>query len=131
MKQVNLDNADEILNKYPFELSGGMLQRVMIALIIGLDSKIIVADEVTSALDSYNRYEIIEIFKKLNSKGKSIILITHDYHLMKSISNRCLVMENGEIIEDFNPNLHPELIKENSEFGAKLLETTIYKRKGN
>ena len=103
----------------------------MIALIIGLDSKIIVADEVTSALDSYNRYEIIEIFKKLNSKGKSIILITHDYHLMKSISNRCLVMENGEIIEDFNPNLHPELIKENSEFGAKLLETTIYKRKGN
>ena len=63
LKQVNLDNADEIVNKYPFELSGGMLQRVMVAIIIGLDSKIIIADEVTSALDSYNRYEMLKIFK--------------------------------------------------------------------
>ena len=131
LKQVNLDNADEILNKYPFELSGGMLQRVMVAIIIGLDSKIIIADEVTSALDSYNRYEMIKIFKELNKMGKSIILITHDYYLMKSISDRCLVMENGEVIEEFNPKLKPELIKENSKFGAKLLETTIYKRKGS
>ncbi len=118
LKQVNLDNADEILNKYPFELSGGMLQRVMIALIIGLDSKIIIADEVTSV-------------KELNNIGKSIILITHDYYLMKAISDRCLVMENGEVIEEFNPKLKSELIKENSDFGAKLLETTIYKRKGS
>ena len=131
LKQVNLENAEEILNKYPFELSGGMLQRVMVAIIIGLDSKIIIADEVTSALDSYNRYEMIKIFKELNKMGKSIILITHDYYLMKSISDRCLVMENGEVIEEFNPKLEAELIKENSEFGAKLLETTIYKRKGS
>ena len=131
LKQVNLENAEEILNKYPFELSGGMLQRVMVAIIIGLDAKIIIADEVTSALDSYNRYEMIKIFKELNKMGKSIILITHDYYLMKSISERCLVMENGEVIEEFNPKLEAELIKENSEFGAKLLETTIYKRKGS
>ena len=131
LKQVNLENAEEILNKYPFELSGGMLQRVMVAIIIGLDAKIIIADEVTSALDSYNRYEMIKIFKELNKLGKSIILITHDYYLMKSISERCLVMEDGEIIEEFNPKLNPELIKEKSEFGAKLLETTIYKRKGS
>lgn len=50
---------------------------------------------------------------------------------MKAISDRCLVMENGEIIEEFNPKLKSELIKENSDFGAKLLETTIYKRKGS
>ena len=131
LKQVNLENAEEILNKYPFELSGGMLQRVMVAIIIGLDAKIIIADEVTSALDSYNRYEMIKIFKELNKMGKSIILITHDYYLMKSISERCLVMENGEVIEKFNPKLKAELIKENSKFGAKLLETTIYKRKGS
>ncbi|ALF25924.1 ABC transporter ATP-binding protein [Fusobacterium nucleatum] len=131
LKQVNLENAEEILNKYPFELSGGMLQRVMVAIIIGLDAKIIIADEVTSALDSYNRYETIKIFKELNKMGKSIILITHDYYLMKSISERCLVMENGEVIEKFNPKLKAELIKENSKFGAKLLETTIYKRKGS
>ena len=131
LKQVNLDNADEILNKYPFELSGGMLQRVMIALIVGLDSKIIIADEVTSALDSYNRYEIIKIFKELNNIGKSIILITHDYYLMKAISDRCLVMENGEVIEEFNPKLKSEVIKESSNFGTKLLETTIYRRKGS
>jgi len=131
LKQVNLENAEEILNKYPFELSGGMLQRIMVAIVIGLDAKIIIADEVTSALDSYNRYEMIKIFKELNKLGKSIILITHDYYLMKSISERCLVMEDGEIIEEFNPKLNPELIKEKSEFGAKLLETTIYKRKGS
>lgn len=131
LKQVNLEDTEEVLNKYPFELSGGMLQRVMIALIIGLDSKIIIADEVTSALDSYNRYEIIKIFKELNRIGKSIILITHDYYLMKSISERCLVMEDGEIIEEFNPKLKLEVIKENSEYGANLLKTTIYKRKGS
>ena len=50
---------------------------------------------------------------------------------MKAISDRCLVMENGEVIEEFNPKLKSELIKENSDFGAKLLETTIYKRKGS
>lgn len=131
LKQVNLENAEEILNKYPFELSGGMLQRIMVAIIIGLDAKILIADEVTSALDSYNRYEMIKIFKEVNKLGKSIILITHDYYLMKLISERCLVMEDGEIIEEFNPKLNPELIKEKSEFGAKLLETTIYKRKGS
>jgi len=126
LKQVNLDNADEILNKYPFELSGGMLQRVMVAIIIGLDSKIIIADEVTSALDSYNRYEMIKIFKELNKMGKSIILITHDYYLMKSISDRCLVMENGEVIEEFNPKLEAELIKENSEL-FNLFEFGLFK----
>ena len=129
LKMVQLE--EKVLHLYPHELSGGMLQRVMVAIIIGLDAKIIVADEVTSALDSYNRYEMIKIFKELNKMGKSIILITHDYYLMKSISDRCLVMENGEVIEKFNPKLKPELIKENSEFGAKLLETTIYKRKGS
>lgn len=103
----------------------------MIAIIISLDSKIIIADELTSALDSYNSYEIIKILKELNRKGKSIILITHDYYLMKLISDRCLVMENGKINEEFNPKLSPELIKKNSEYGAKLLETTIYKRKGS
>lgn len=108
-----------------------MLQRIMVAIIIGLDAKILIADEVTSALDSYNRYEMIKIFKEVNKLGKSIILITHDYYLMKLISERCLVMEDGEIIEEFNPKLNPELIKEKSEFGAKLLETTIYKRKGS
>ena len=50
---------------------------------------------------------------------------------MKSISDKCLVMENGEIIEEFNPKLRLEAIKENSEFGEKLLETTIYRRKGS
>ena len=50
---------------------------------------------------------------------------------MKAISDRCLVMENGEVIEEFNPKLKSELIKESSNFGAKLLETTIYRRKGS
>ena len=50
---------------------------------------------------------------------------------MRAISDRCLVMENGKIIEEFNPKLKSELIKENTDFGAKLLETTIYKRKGS
>ena len=131
LQKVGINNYKRVAKQFPHELSGGMRQRVMIAIIVGLDSKIIIADEITSALDSYNRYEIIKIFKELNELGKSIILITHDYYLMKSISDKCLVMENGEIIEEFNPKLEAELIKENSEFGAKLLETTIYKRKGS
>ena len=130
-KNISKSEVIELAKKNLKQLSGGMLQRVMVAIIIGLDVKIIIADEVTSALDSYNRYEMIKIFKELNKLGKSIILITHDYYLMKSISERCLVMENGEVIEEFNPKLKSELIKESSNFGAKLLETTIYRRKGS
>ena len=128
LKKVNLENTEEILGKYPFELSGGMLQRVMIAIVIGLNPKIIIADEPTSALDSYNRFELIKTFRDLNQMGITIILITHDYYLMKQISNKCLIFNMGELVEEFNP----QTVDTNSlsEYGKELFKATEYTRKG-
>lgn len=103
----------------------------MVVIIIGLDVKIIIVDEVILVFDSYNCYEMIKIFKEFNKMGKSIVLIIYDYYLMKLILDRCLVMENGEVIEKFNLKFKLEFIKEKLEFGVKLLEIIIYKRKGS
>lgn len=120
LKEVNLENTKEILESYPFELSGGMLQRVMIAIILALNPELVIADEPTSALDSYNRLEVINIFKNLKMKGLSFILITHDYVLVRELSDRVIIMKDGEIIE--KPSLIDGEIKCKSSYGKELIE---------
>lgn len=127
LKEVNLENVEEILESYPFELSGGMLQRVMIAIIIALEPSIIIADEPTSALDSYNRFEIINIFKKLKKKGISFIIITHDYVLVKELADDIIVMKDGEILE--NAVLKNGNIKCKSLYGKSLVANKLCRRK--
>lgn len=127
LKEVNLENTEEILESYPFELSGGMLQRVMIALIIALEPNIIIADEPTSALDSYNRFEIINIFKILKEKGKSFIIITHDYILAKELSDSVIIMKDGEIVEKIA--LKNREIECQSLYGKNLVNKKLHRRK--
>lgn len=105
MECVMLKNPVEIMKKYPHQLSGGMLQRIMIALALVLKPDIIIADEPTTALDTVSQFEVLEQFIKLRERvGSSIIFISHDLGVVKKIADEILVMKDGKIIERGNVN---------------------------
>ena len=88
------------LAAYPFELSGGMRQRVMIAMALALDPQLIIMDEPTTALDVVVQREIIQQITELrNQRGFSVIFITHDLPMLLEITDRIAVMKNGVIVE--------------------------------
>lgn len=103
--KMNLPNPDRIMKSYPFELSGGMLQRVYIAMAMALHPKIILADEPTSALDvSISRVIVEEMMKLRDTEGTSFIVVTHDIGIAAHIADRIIVMKNGKIVEMGKPN---------------------------
>jgi len=100
LNKVGFDNPKDILKYYPWQLSGGMRQRVNIAMALMNDSKLIIADEPTTALDTTIQRQVIDLFKTINEElGVSIILISHDLTLVKHYSNRIAVMYAGQIVE--------------------------------
>jgi len=97
---LRFDDPERILHSYPFELSGGMCQRVYTALILCLEPEILIADEPTSALDPDGRQEVIGLLKQVQqSFSLSILLITHDIGVAAALGGRIVVLENGRIIE--------------------------------
>lgn len=101
LKMTKINNAEEIINLYPFELSGGMIQRVVIAAIIALEPKIIVLDEPTTALDPTVQALVLDIIRELQQKLQlTIVFITHDLGVVASISDYIAIMYAGEIIEE-------------------------------
>ncbi len=100
LKCMQLKDPVGILNKYPHQLSGGMLQRVMIAIAIALKPDLIIADEPTTALDTSTQYEVMEEFLKIRQKLQiAMIFISHDFGVISRIADNVLVMRQGEIIE--------------------------------
>jgi peptide/nickel transport system ATP-binding protein len=96
---VNL-KFDELTNKYPFELSGGQMQRLMIARIFMLKPKILVADEPTSMIDACSRATILDMLMQLRDEiGMTIIFITHDIGLAYYVSDTVYIMERGKFVE--------------------------------
>ena len=96
---VNL-KYEELTNKYPFELSGGQMQRLMIARIFLLRPKILLADEPTSMIDACSRATILDMLMKLREEeGMTIVFITHDLGLAYYMSDKLLIMEKGKIVE--------------------------------
>ncbi|MCJ7534804.1 MAG: ATP-binding cassette domain-containing protein [Anaerolineales bacterium] len=108
---VNL-KYDELTNKYPFELSGGQMQRLMIARIFLLKPNILLADETTSMIDACSRATILEMLMKLRDDiGMTIIFITHDIGLAYYVSDSVYIMEHGKLIETGSADdviLHPK-----------------------
>lgn len=101
MESVMLKDPIEVMNKYPHQLSGGTLQRVMIALAIVLEPDILIADEPTTALDTISQFEVIEQFLQLRDRmGCSMIFISHDLGIVKLMADEVLVMKEGEIVEN-------------------------------
>ncbi len=107
---VNL-KFEELTNKYPFELSGGQMQRLMIARIFLLKPKILLADEPTSMIDACSRATILGMLMKLVLEtGMTLIFITHDLGLAYYVSDNIFIMEHGKFVESGSPDnviLHP------------------------
>jgi len=108
---VNLKYA-ELTDKYPFELSGGQMQRLMIARIFLLKPKILLADEPTSMIDACSRATILEMLLQLrNETGMTLIFITHDIGLAYFVSDSVYIMEHGKFVESGTADeviLHPK-----------------------
>ncbi|WML49847.1 ABC transporter ATP-binding protein [Neobacillus sp. PS3-34] len=100
LKLVGIPRAEGILSEYPHQLSGGMRQRVMIAMAMACNPKVLIADEPTTALDVTIQAQILALMKDLNKKtDTSIILITHDLGVVAEICERVIVMYSGQIVE--------------------------------
>lgn len=100
MESVMLKHPIDIMNKYPHQLSGGMLQRVMIALAIVLKPDLVIADEPTTALDSISQFEVVEQFTQLRDRmGCSMIFISHDLAVVRKLADEMVVMKDGAIVE--------------------------------
>ena len=98
--KLNLIDVERVLKSYPFELSGGMKQRVSIAMAMAQNPKLLLADEPTSALDVTIQAQVINELKKIRENFKtSIILVTHNMGVAAYISDKIAVMRNGEIVE--------------------------------
>ncbi|MDP8887390.1 MAG: ABC transporter ATP-binding protein [Thermoproteota archaeon] len=98
LQQVGLDLS--VARRYPHELSGGMKQRVVIAMALLLNPDVLVADEPTTALDMLNQSQIINLLKKLQKeKGITIVLITHDLALVSQITDKIGIMYAGQLVE--------------------------------
>lgn len=101
LRDVDLDNAEEVYNKYPHELSGGMLQRVCIAAAIINHPRLLLADEPTTALDVTIQAQILELLKRLNrERDMSVLFISHNLHVVRKLCTRVAVMEKGLIVEE-------------------------------
>ncbi|WP_434922551.1 ABC transporter ATP-binding protein [Glutamicibacter sp. PAEs-4] len=98
---VGIDRPEQRLGQYPHELSGGLKQRVLIAIAFALDPQLLIADEPTSALDVTVQRTVLEVFVALaRQKGTTVLFVTHDLAVATDISDRVLVMNSGRIVED-------------------------------
>ena len=100
LASVGIPNAKERVDDYPYEFSGGMRQRAMIAMALALEPRILIADEPTTALDVTIQAQIMTLIQRLNEeRGLAVILITHDLGVIAEVADRVLVMYAGQIVE--------------------------------
>jgi peptide/nickel transport system ATP-binding protein len=96
---VRLDPA-QVLGKYPHQLSGGQLQRLLVARALLLDIRLLVADEIISMLDASTRIDVLNLLGDLKAGGLGILFITHDLSLGNYISDRAVILRQGEVVEE-------------------------------
>ena len=101
LKLVGINQPERRVKQYPYEFSGGMRQRVMIAMALSCDPELLIADEPTTALDVTIQAQIVELLKELKDKlGMAIIFITHDLGVVSEICDKIIVMYAGKIVEE-------------------------------
>ncbi len=109
LDQMRIHDGAEVLEKYPHQLSGGMLQRIMIGIAMALSPELLIADEPTTAIDAITQYEILEEFERIKREKKmAMIFITHDLGAISKVADRIMVMNSGRIVDqgDFHHILH-------------------------
>lgn len=114
LKLTGISNPENCIRRYPYELSGGMQQRVMIAMALACEPKLLIADEPTTALDVTIQEQILHLIRELNEKlGMSVLFITHDMGAVSQLCHSVKVMYLGQVVEDaateelFENPLHP------------------------
>ena len=101
LKQVEIPNPDRAIDRYTFEFSGGMRQRVMIAMSLACNPSLLIADEPTTALDVTTQAEILDLIKRLQQRhGMGVMFITHDMGVVAEIADDVLVMYHGKVMEE-------------------------------
>lgn len=101
LKKVGIPRAEEIINEFPHQLSGGMRQRIMIAMAISCHPQLLIADEPTTALDVTIQAQILDLMKQLQQKeNMSMLLITHDLGVVAEMCDRVVVMYAGRVVEE-------------------------------
>lgn len=100
LEQMRIQNGEEVLEKYPHQLSGGMLQRIMIGIAMALQPELLVADEPTTAIDAITQYEILEEFVRIKKENHTAMLfITHDLGAISKVADHILVMNSGRVVD--------------------------------
>lgn len=99
LEKMQIANPEEVLRKYPHQLSGGMLQRIMIGIAIAMNPDVLIADEPTTAIDSITQYEIMKEFIRLKEMGITMIFITHDLGVASMVADKIVVMNKGKIVD--------------------------------
>ena len=125
---VGINDAKRVINLYPHQLSGGMKQRVMIAMAIACKPKLLIADEPTTSLDVTIQKQVLDLLIELKEKlNMAILFITHDLAVASQISDRIVVMKNGKVIENSESKLFFQNPKEL--YSKSLLVSSSYNRK--
>lgn len=99
MARAGLIDTKRILSSRPYQLSGGMLQRCLIALAIAGKAKLVIADEPTTALDAIHRDRAVEQFLQLQEQGCALLIVTHDFDVARHIGGHVLIMKEGQTVE--------------------------------
>ncbi len=99
MRKAGIPRAEEKFSMYPHQLSGGLKQRVCIAIALVCEPSLLLADEPTTALDVSVQKRILSLFRNLKETGKSILLVTHDFGVVAEVADRVIVLKDGHIIE--------------------------------
>ena len=114
LRMVKIAMPEQRINSYPYEMSGGMRQRVMIAMALACKPKLLIADEPTTALDVTIQAQILELMRDLKEQvGSSIMLITHDLGVVSEVCSRVVIFYCGQVVEEapadelFKQPLHP------------------------
>lgn len=100
LKKAGIQDAERVYNSYSHHLSGGLRQRVCIAIATVCNPEIVLADEPTTALDVSVQSRILKLFRDMKEEGKSVILVTHDFGVVAEVADRVIVLKDGEIVEE-------------------------------
>lgn len=118
---VHLPNPLELMRRYPFQLSGGMLQRVMIAITMCLRPSVVIADEPTTALDVTNQLQVLRQLDRLRTEcGTAVLLISHDLGVIAELADRVAVMQHGRMVEQ--ADVYELFDRPKHEYTQKLLQ---------
>ncbi|GBC88406.1 Oligopeptide transport ATP-binding protein OppD [bacterium HR13] len=99
LKDAGIEDAERVYRLYPHHLSGGMKQRVCIAIATVCDPEIVLADEPTTALDVSVQEKILALFRRLRERGKAVIIVTHDFGVVAEVADKVIVLKDGQVVE--------------------------------